>query len=139
MANPFVGLGTVVNFGTVANTYTLLAGVETVSFSGDKVATNKTTTMLSTGGVDTFIPGTQNPGTLDIKAFLLPGDASQLAFDVIRANASPIAAYFQVQYAANAHSKTFQGVIESATPNFPMDKPATIDYKVQISGPVVTL
>jgi hypothetical protein len=134
MSGPYVGIGDAFEFATVASpsTYTTLDGVESISISGDKVETSKTTTMASTNGVDTFIAGTQDPGTVDVKGFFLPGDASQVALEAIRLAAQPV--NFKVTY-GSSNSCTFLGIVESMTPAFPLDKPATLDVKIKITGP----
>ena len=134
MSNPIVGLGTTVEFATVSSpaSFTTLVGVSDVKFSGDKVATEKTTNMLTTNGVDTFIGSTQDPGTCDVKCFYEPGDASQVALESIRLAA--VAVPFKVLYPASG-SKSFSGFVESATIALPLEKAATIDYKIKLSGP----
>lgn len=134
MSNPIVGLGTTVEFATVSSpaSFTTLVGVSDVKFSGDKVATEKTTNMLTTNGVDTFIGSTQDPGTCDVKCFYEPGDASQVALEAIRLAA--VAVPFKVLYPASG-SKSFSGIVESATIALPLEKAATIDYKIKLSGP----
>jgi len=128
---PFVGLGTVVEFGS-GNT--VLNGVTSVAFSGDKTATEKTTTMATTNGVDTFQSSTTDPGTVDIKAWFLPGDASLIALEAARAAGAAIA--FTVIYPLSLGSASFSGIIESITRSLPLEKNATLDVKVKISGPV---
>jgi hypothetical protein len=134
-STPIVGLGTTVEFSTVGSptTYTVLNGVNDVKFSGDKVTTDKTTSMLSPGGVDTRIAATQDPGTCDIKCYYLPGDDTQVDLEAIRAAGQAV--NFKVLYPMSLGSKSFSGIVETATISLPLDKTATIDYKVQLSGP----
>jgi hypothetical protein len=136
MSAPFVGLGTVVEFASVLSPaiFTGITDVTGVSFSGDKVTTDKTTNMLSTNGVDTYISGTQEPGTCDIKALYVPGDASQIALEAIRL--AGVAVNFEVVYPLSLGHASFSGIVESMTKAFPLDKVATLDIKVKISGPV---
>jgi hypothetical protein len=133
---PIVGISAAFEFATVASptTFTTLAGVNTITFSGDKVATEKTTTMASEGGVDTFISSTQDPGSADIKGLFLPGDASQVALEAIRlaGQAVPMKATY-----GTTNSCTFTGIVESLTPSIPLDKPSTLDIKIKITGPRV--
>ena len=133
--NVIVGLGSIAAYATVAspNTFTTINGVSSITFSGDKVSTEKTTNMLTTNGVDTYIGGTQEPGTCDIKAFYMPGDATQVGLESIRANAAPVP--FQITYPLSLGHKAFSGIVESATIALPLDKPATIDYKIKLTGP----
>ncbi|MGA7830674.1 MAG: phage tail tube protein [Terracidiphilus sp.] len=135
MSNPIVGLGTTVMFATILSptTFTTLAGVTSVSFSGDKVSTEKTTNMLTTSGVDTYISGTQEPGTCDIKALYMPGDTTQIALETIRLAGAAVP--FEIAYPLSLGGKNFAGIVESATISLPLDKPATIDYKVKLTGP----
>ena len=134
VVNPIVGLGTTVLFATVASPtiFTTLNGVNSVAFSGDKVSTAKTTTMQSTSGVDTYTAGTQEPGTCDIKCFYLPGDTTQVALEVIRLAGQAVP--FEIGYPLSLGGKNFSGIVESATIALPLDKPATIDYKVKLTG-----
>jgi hypothetical protein len=134
---PFIGLGTVVEFASVLSpaVFMSLAGVDAVAFSGDKVSTSKTTTMATTSGVDTYISGTQEPGTLDVKCQYLPGDASQTALEAIRLAGAAV--NFEVIYPLSLGNKAFSGIVESMTVVLPLDKPATLDVKIKISGPVV--
>ena len=134
-SNPIVGLGTSLEFASVSSptTFTVLTGVSDIKFSGDKVTTVKTTNMLTTDGVDTFISGTQDPGSCDVKCFYEPGDASQVALEAIRLAGQAIP--FKVLYPLDLGSKSFSGIVESATIALPLDKDATIDYKIKLSGP----
>jgi hypothetical protein len=135
MSNPIVGLGTTVSYATVLSptTFTVLVGVNSIAFSGDKVSTEKTTNMLTTSGVDTYIAGTQEPGTLDVKCWYEPGDTTQVGLEAIRLVGAAVP--FKVTYPLSLGSKSFSGIVESATVSLPLDKPATIDYKIKLSGP----
>jgi hypothetical protein len=136
MAGPIVGLGTVVEFATVLSPaiFTSITDVEDVKFSGDKTSISKTTNMLSTNGVDTKLSGTQDPGTCDVKCFYVPGDASQIALEAIRLSGAAV--NFKVLYPLSLGSASFSGIVESMTKAFPLDKPATLDVKIAISGPI---
>ena len=70
---PIVGVGVVFEFATVSSPtiFTVLNGVDSISFSGDKIATEKTTTMATAGGVDTYITSTQEPWKRRRKSFLV--------------------------------------------------------------------
>jgi hypothetical protein len=131
---PYVGIGDQLEFATVASpsTYTVLDGVQNVAISGDKVATEKTTTMGTSGGVDTFISSTQDPGSADAKGLWYPGDASQVAYEAIRLSGATV--NFKITY-GSGNSCSFAGIIESFTPSFPLEKPATFDSKIKITGP----
>jgi hypothetical protein len=137
MANltPYTGLGDIFEYATVASpsTYTPLNGVQSIARSGDKVAIEKTTTMATTNGVDTFISSTQDPGTFDIKGLFYPGDTTQVGLEAIRLAAVPV--NFKATY-GSSNSASFLGIVESFTPSWPLEKPATFDLKVKISGPV---
>lgn len=136
MSGPYVGIGDQFEFATTASplVYTVLAGVDSIAISGDKVTTSKTTTMATANGVDTFIGSTQDPGTVDVKGFFLPGDATQVAFEAIRLAGAAV--NMKVLY-GSSNSCSFSGIIESFTPSFPLEKPATFDAKIKISGPKV--
>jgi hypothetical protein len=108
--------------------------VESVTFTGDKVATDKTTTMLSTNGVDTYLGATKEPGSCDIKCWYAPGDASQMAIEAIKQ--AGFGVNFQVIYPLSLGTASFFGIVESVTRAFPLSKVATLDIKVKISGPV---
>ncbi len=131
---PITGIGDSFEFATVASpvTFTVLAGVDSIAFSGDKVTTNKTTVMASVGGVDTFNSGTQDPGSADVKGFFLPGDVTQVALEAIRVAGQPVA--MKALY-GTSNSCSFTGIVESFTPSFPLDKNATFDLKIKLSGP----
>ena len=137
MSNPFVGLGTAFEYQSVASpvTFATVSGVTSVAFSGDKVSTQKTTTMQTTNGVDTYIAGTQEPGTCDVKCFYEPGDTSQVALEAIRLAGTVTP--FKVVYPLSLGSASFSGVIESMTKSFPLDKNAELAIKIKISGTVV--
>lgn len=134
-STPFVGLGSTFAFATVASptVFTTLVGVNNVAFSGDKVSTDKTTHMLSTNGVDTYLAGTTEPGTCDVKAQFLRGDASHLGLLTIK-NAG-LAVNFQVTYPGGGFD-SFSGIVESYTPSIPLDKVASVDIKIKITGPI---
>lgn len=134
---PFVGLGTVVEFASVLSPaiFTTITDVTSVAFSGDKVSTEKTTNMLTTSGVDTYISGTQEPGSVDIKAFYVPGDSAQIALEAIRLAGAAV--NFKIVYPLSLGNAAFNGIVESMTKSYPLDKPAMLDIKVKISGPVV--
>jgi len=137
MPGPFVGLGTMFEFEATGNPSILitLAGVESVTFSGDKVATDKTTTMLTTNGVDTYIGATKEPGTVDIKGFYYPGDASQIAIETVK-NAG-VAVQCQVIYPLALGTASFLGIVENVTRGLPLAKVCPLDVKVKVSGPIV--
>jgi hypothetical protein len=134
MANPIVGLGSSFSFATVLSptTFTVLNGVNSISTSGDKTSTEKTTNMLTPNGVDTYISGTTEPGTVDIKCFYLPADTTQVALAAIRAAGSVIPC--EIVLPLSLGTRTFSGIVESMTVAYPLDKPATLDVKVKISG-----
>jgi hypothetical protein len=133
---PFVGLGTQIEFDSIANpsVFTSLMQVESVTFTGDKVATDKTTNMLSTNGVDTYLGATKEPGSCDVKCWYAPGDASQLAIEAIKQ--AGFGVNFQVIYPLSLGTASFFGIVESVTRTFPLSKVATFDVKIKISGPV---
>ena len=131
---PVVGIGDSFEFATVASpsTFTTLNGVQSINFSGDKVAVEKTTTMATTNGVDTFISSTQDPGSVDVKCLYEPGDATQVALEAIRLAGAPV--QMKALY-GSSNSTTFSGIVESMTRAFPLEKPATLDVKIKITGP----
>ena len=133
---PIIGIGDSFEFASVLSPtiFTTLAGVDSITQSGDKVATEKTTTMASLNGVDTFIGSTQDPGTIDIKAFYYPGEVSQVALEAIRL--AGIAVQCKVLY-GSSNSMTATGIVESMTVSRPMEKPARLDIKIKVSGPKV--
>lgn len=132
MPQPFVGYGLSVTFGS-GSPPTDLAGITGVTFSGDKVATEKTTNMATPNGTDTFIASTDDPGTCDIKCWLLPGDSSQEALKTAKEAKALVP--FTVTLPNSLGTRTFEGIVESATPAFPLEKNCTIDFKVKLSGP----
>jgi hypothetical protein len=134
MTTPITGIGDSFEFATVASptTFTTLAGVDSIAFSGDKVTVDKTTVMATAGGVDTYISSTQDPGGLDVKGFFLPGDTTQVALEAIRAAGTPVA--MKALY-GSSNSCSFLGIVESLTPSFPLDKSARLEVKIKISGP----
>jgi hypothetical protein len=136
MSTPTTGIGDSFEFASALSptTFTTLAGVDSFAISGDKVATEKTTTMATVNGVDTFIGSTQDPGTIDVKAFFLPGDTTQVALEAIRLAGAPVA--MKGLY-GSSNSVAFTGIVESMTPSFPLEKPARLDIKIKISGPKV--
>ncbi|HSY29170.1 MAG TPA: phage tail tube protein [Burkholderiaceae bacterium] len=137
MSAPFVGLGTNFAFQTGISpvTYTTLVGVQSVAFTGDKVSTEKTTNMLTTNGVDTYIAGTQEPGSVDVKGLYQPGDATLIALEAIRASGAVTS--FLVTYPLSLGTAQFSGIVESITRSLPLDKPATLDIKIKVTGAIV--
>lgn len=129
-----VGLQDVLEFATVSSpaTYTPLNGVTSVARTGDKVQIEKTTTMASTDGVDTFVSSTQDPGGLDAKGFFYPGDTTQVALEAIRLAGTAV--NFKVTYNGGSNSFSCSGIVESFTPTWDLVKPATFDLKIKISG-----
>ena len=136
MSQPIIGLGYQVEFATVLSptTFTVLNGVTNVAFSGDKTSTEKTTNFQTTSGVDTYIGGTQEPGSVDIKCLYQPGDLTQCALATIRSAGAAVP--FEVVAPLSLGVRTFSGIVESMTVAYPLDKPATLDIKVKISGSV---
>lgn len=132
----FVGLGSIFAFATVGSpsTYTTLAGVESISFSADKVTTAKTTDMLTTNGVDTYIGGTQDPGDCDVSLFYEPADATQTEIEAIRL--ATLAVNFKVTLPNGTNTRSFSGIVTSFTPKqFGLDKAVMYDLKIKLSGP----
>jgi hypothetical protein len=136
MSNPIVGIGDSFEFATVASpsTFTTMAGVQAIAFSGDKVATEKNTTMSTVSGVDTFNSSTQDPGSCDVKGLFLPGDVTQVALEAIRLSGAAVA--MKAIY-GTSNSCSFTGIVESFTVSLPLEKNATFDLKIKISGPKV--
>jgi hypothetical protein len=132
MPVPFVGLDSVVQFGNDSPP-TTLNGVTGITFSGDKVATEKTTDMQTPNGTDTFIASTDDPGSCDIKCWTLPGDTSQEALKTAKVSKVPIP--FVVSLPGNLGTRSFTGIVESATVALPLEKNSTIDFKIKLSGP----
>ena len=134
MPTPIVGIGDSFEYASVASptTFTVLNGVDDIAFSGDKVTTNKNTTMATTNGVDTFNSSTQDPGSCDVKGFFYPGDTTQVALEAIRASGQAVA--MKAAY-GTSNSRSFTGIVESFTPVFPLEKNATFTLKIKISGP----
>jgi hypothetical protein len=135
MAQPIVGIGASFQFANTFSSpfvFTILNGVDSIAFSGDKVATEKTTTMATVNGVETYIGSVQEPGSVDVKAFWLPGDATQNALEVIRAAAQAVE--FRANY-GSSNSRSFDGIVESMTVSHPLDKPARLDIKIKLTGP----
>lgn len=134
--NPFVGLGTVVEFASVASpsTYTTLAGAKSAAFSGDKRAMEKTTTFSTTSGTDTYIGSTLEPGMCDVKCDVYPADTSQEALKAIYVAGSTV--NFQVVLPNSNGMRSFLGLVESFTPTIPSpEKSAQYDIKIKLSGP----
>jgi len=133
---PFVGLGTTFEFeaGVNPSILTTLNGVESVAFSGDKVATDKTTTMLTVNGVDTFIGATKDPGGVDIKGFYYPGDASQIALEAVKL--AGFAVQCMVIYPLGLGTASFLGIVENVTRGLPLAKVCSLDVKIKVTGPI---
>jgi len=131
---PITGIGDSLEFASVASpaTFTTLNGVQSISFSGDKVATEKTTTMATVDGVDVFIGSTQDPGSVDVKCLFYPGETSQVALEAIRLSGATV--NFKALY-GSSNTTSFSGIVESMTRAFPLEKPATLDVKIKLSGP----
>src|ERR1700752_5183857 len=128
MSVPFVGLDSIVTFGS-GSPPANLNGITGISFSGDKVAMEKTTDMKTPNGTDTFIASTDDPGTCDIKCWNLPADASQIAMKA--AKVAKVAIPFVVSLPGSLGTRSFNGIVESATVALPLEKNSTIDFKVK--------
>lgn len=133
--NPITGIGDQFEFATTASptVFTVLNGVDSIANSGQKVSTLKNTTMATTNGVDTFNTGTQTSGSLDVKGLFFPAEASQTALIAIMNSGAAVP--MKVTY-GTSNSQTFTGIFESFTTSFPLDKNATFDCKIVISGPI---
>jgi len=131
---PIVGVGASFQFSLTGSppTYTTLNGVDTITFSGDKVATEKTTTMASAGGVDTYISSTQDTGSCDVKCFWYPADTTQASLETTRLAGLPIP--MKASY-GSSNSRSFSGIIESMSVSHPLDKVARLDIKIKLTGP----
>jgi hypothetical protein len=67
-----------------------------------------------------------------VKAFFLPGDATQTGLETIRA--AGVAVNFKALY-GSSNSRSFSGIVESMTATHPLEKPARLDVKIKLSGP----
>ncbi|MGB8990070.1 MAG: hypothetical protein WCC37_25965 [Candidatus Sulfotelmatobacter sp.] len=134
MPQPFVGYGLAVEFGTGSPPADTLNGVTAVTFSGDKVATEKTTTMSTSNGTDTFIASTDDPGSVDIKCWLLPSDASQEAMKAAKSAKAVVP--FTVVLPNSLGSRSFSAIVESCTESFPLEKNCTLDIKLKVTGAI---
>lgn len=133
---PTTGLGDVLEYATVSSpaVFVTLNGVNSIARSGDKVHMEKTTTMATANGVDTFIASTQDAGTVDVKGLWYPAETSQVGLEAIRLAVQPV--NFKILY-GSSNTISFLGIVESFTPSFPLEKPATFDLKIKITGVVV--
>ena len=142
--NPFIGIGSAVEFASVAapTTYTTLNGVVSANKTGGKVATDKTTNMQSTSGADTYAAGSEEPGTYDVKAQWLPGDTTQVAFEAAKLARAVIPIRIVLPNVPGTSNPMghvdFQGIVESMDHSLTIDKTSMLDIKIKISGPVTS-
>src|ERR1700733_6642577 len=118
---PITGIGDQFEFATVASptTFTVLNGVDSLAFSGQKVSTLKNTTMATTNGVDTFNSATQTSGSLDVKGLFFPAEASQTALVAIMNSGAAVP--MKVTYGTGSNSQSFTGIFESFVTSLPLD------------------
>jgi hypothetical protein len=100
-----------------------------ISESGEKVENSKTTVMGQS--VDTFIASTTDPGSFDLKCFFFPGDTTQVALEAIKVAGAPVA--MKALY-GTSNTTSFSGIVESLVRSFPLEKPATLDVKIKVTG-----
>jgi hypothetical protein len=130
MSVPFVGFGSSVVFGSGSPPSETLNGVTAISFSGDKVATEKTTDMTTPNGTDTFIASTDDPGSCDVKCWTLPGDPTQEAIKAAKVAKVPVS--FIVSLPGSLGTRSFTGIVETATVSLPLEKNSTFDVKIKM-------
>jgi len=139
---PVLGLGSILEFASVAQPtqFTTLGGYHDGGFSGNKIATDKTTASNSTNGVETYIGGLEEPGSFDAKCFFLPGDASQIALEAIKVGRTAVNFKYIMKNpdgtAITGGTASFLGIVEQMERKFPIDKTATLDVKVKVTGPI---
>lgn len=132
----FIGLGTIVEFASVAvpTTFTQLNGCTEASFSGGKVATEKTTNLNSTSGYETYTAGPLEGGSMSAKCQHLPADATQIALFAIMNARLPV--NFKVVY-PSGQTRQFSGIVEAFDPATSFEKVSMRDLKIKVTGPII--
>jgi predicted secreted protein len=118
--------------GAAGDTWTTIAGVESIDFGSNKIDTIDTTDMGTTGTARTYISGLEDPGDVSVKINVKAADTSQAALRTAKGTGA--IQYFKAVYPGNVASVAFTGIITSIDMAIPNDKLPTWTVKIKISA-----
>jgi len=141
-SHAFPGVGLALSIGTNSSpiTYTTIGETKNVAGPDVKTETADVTNVQSPQGVKEFKPTLTDPGEYSFTVNYVPDDAGQEA--VYAALIAKTVLPFQLTLPASSlqGSETtpgmwdFNGIVTQCSYDFPLDKEATINIKIKVSG-----
>ena len=137
--------GTVFSFGNAATTptYSTVAEIKTIQFSGGKVDFEDVTNMDSPGAFREKVPTLLDGGDLSLSGNYISGDAGRLAFNTAYLGRTLIACKVVLPLAAgqttSGDSFTFNGYVSENNVDLQFDKSVSFSAKITITGPVTEI
>jgi predicted secreted protein len=130
----FCPRGTVIQFEAPGSTYfEQLAEIKNINFSGAKYDLADTTNYES-GNFREWLTTLADSGECSFEGNYIPGDPSQSSLLGFFNNGTLV--LWQVTLPSNLGQITFKGFVSSLEHNLPLDKEATINVKIKITGAV---
>ncbi len=112
-----------------------IAEVKTINFTGSKYDLADVTNMQS-GTFREWLPTLADSGELSFTANYIPGDTSQSHLTSFFNNANLIA--WTVVLPLGLGNITFSGYVVSIDRDIPIDKEATLNVKIKVTGKITT-
>ena len=120
-----------------SGTFTTIAQVKSVDFSGFKQNTVDVTNADNTDGIARFIATTQDHGECSITAIYNPADATHAALRTASLAQGPAATHnFKHVNPGTALTYSFQGIITGFDTKISLEKDTELSVKIKISGPL---
>lgn len=132
----FAGRGSVLQFGSGSAspyTFTLLAEVKKIQFSGSKYDLADVTNFES-GNFREWLPTLADSGEISFEANLIPSDASQNS--LLNAFNNATLQPWQVVLPGSIGTFAFNAYVQSLERDIPIDKEATISGKLKVTGQI---
>lgn len=135
--------GTVFSFGTASTgtvTFTNVAEIKSIQFSGGKVDLEDVTNMDSPGAFREKTPTLLDGGDLSLSGNYVSGDAGRVAFNTAYLGRTLISCKVVLPLAPGqttvGDSFTFNGYVSENNVDLQFDKAASFSAKITITGPV---
>lgn len=117
-----------------SDTYTELAEVYEITPPSSTIAKVQVTHMKSPGRRHEYIPGLTENGAASLQMNYVPGSASDLRLEALRASGQVVS--MRITY-PNGVTVTFDGFVEEYTPAVPVDDRLTATVSLAVTGDIV--
>jgi hypothetical protein len=139
-ATKFVlGKGSVFSISTNGTTYTPVAQIKTISFSGGKLDTEDITNMDSPGDFREYAPTLLDAGQAAISGVFNPADPGQLMLAATFLGPTLVTCKLQYPVMAGFTTgflRTFTGWVTESNLDAQFDKSSTLSATIKVTGPI---